>query len=70
MNLEQLQSARAHKIYEYGELSYEQCLLDKRLYEINNELSNIVAILNEIEQQIDNYKKLPFEANSEESDEK
>jgi chaperonin cofactor prefoldin len=54
MNLAELQAARAQKIYEYGEISYELRLLEYRMDALSKQFTSVADTLDELEQKIDN----------------
>lgn len=57
MNLQELQAARAQKIYEYGEAAYELNLLQQRTNILQHQQHQIVLVLQNLEEEIDNFEK-------------
>lgn len=53
MNLAELQAARAQKIYEYGEISYELRLLEYRMDSLSKQFTSVAETLDDLEQKID-----------------
>lgn len=59
MNLQELQAARAQKIYEYGEIAYELRLLEQRVAALEHQQRQLTLILEDLEEKIENFEENP-----------